>query len=167
MWTCSHCTLINFSLGLSGVLWTILSSRYNEDLYSDAHHTWNAARNRNHMTVLPLRHFHFPLPLPWTPPCASRSYRKQHCPAGQQSIRRMPGKLIPQEEEMPLHGFPRDMKGWHMCERLSETDRERFEESECRLITLQRIYNICKSQDWRTLGNSGCAEVDSQTNESL
>lgn len=36
---------------------------------------------------------------------------------------------IPQEAEVPLHSFPRDMKVWHTCEGLSETDRRRVRAS--------------------------------------
>lgn len=166
MWIFSPCPLINFGLSLFGAFWTIPSSCHNEDLYENEHNTWNTAHSLNHMTVLPLRQLPLPIPPPNTP-CASRSYRKLHYPTGRQSTCRIPAHPSHRKRKWPYMVSP---EIWRYdtyvkaCQR--QTDRDLKSQS-VRLITVQRIYNICKSQDRRILGNSGCAEVESPTNESL
>lgn len=117
------------------------------------------------MMILPLSHSCFRFLLHF-PPSSPRSHRKCQYPAGQQSIYRMQGHSSHRKRKCPYMFSPEIWRG-DTCVRIvkaRQTERD-LRSQTVRLINAQRIYDICRSQDWGILGNSGCAEVESQTNE--
>ena len=76
------------------------------------------------------------------------------------------GPVVPQEEEEP---FTPEIQRDDMCEGLSEWDSERFDYSSqsVGLINVERMYDVCRSDEPRMLGNSGCDWAESQITGSL
>lgn len=142
------------------------SCHADDDLCSVEHNTWNAAHALNHI------HNFISFgssSASWTPPnpSAPKSYRKWQYPAGQQSIRRMPGRSSHRKRKSPYMFSPEIWRDdTHVTDCQRETERDLKSQSVW-LINAQRIYNICRSQEQRILGNSGCSEVESQTGDQI